>query len=119
MQLQYIPNILLEIDLRYTRKLNTKIKLQIITDFQVEPLKNNIDTGNVVIYHMTVKSIHEQKMEEAIKELKKEVKGYNRNNTFEQTFAKYFKKAQIRSMKEVIREAKKRLKETKKRLKSE
>lgn len=59
---------------------------------------------------MTVKNIREQKMEEAIKELKKEVNGYNRCGTFEKTFAKHFKKAQIRSIKEAIKEYKKRLK---------
>jgi len=57
-----------------------------------------------------MKSRRDQEMEEALKELKKEVKGYHRNSTFEITFAKYFKKAQIRSMKEAIKEYKKRLK---------
>jgi hypothetical protein len=57
-----------------------------------------------------IKSRRDQEMECALKELKIETKRYNRNDTFEKTFAKYFKKAQIRSIREAIKEAKKRLK---------
>ncbi len=57
-----------------------------------------------------MKSRRDQEMEDVLKELKKEVKGYNRCSTFEKTFAKHFKKAQIRSIREAIKEYKKRLK---------
>ena len=45
-------------------------------------------------------------MEDALKELKKEVKKINRGNTFEKTFAKYYEKAQIQSIREAIKVAK-------------
>lgn len=60
-----------------------------------------------------IKSRRDQEMECALKELKRETKIHNRGSTFEQTFAKQFKKAQIRSIKDAIKEYKKRLKKQK------
>ena len=71
---------------------------------------------------MAIKSVREQKMEESLRELKKEVKRYRNNDTFVTTFAKYLKKIQraqyreqLKIYKQKMREA---IKEEKKRLKS-
>lgn len=70
---------------------------------------------------MVIKSVREQKMEDSLRELKKEVKRYRNNDTFVTTFTKYLKKIQRaqqreqlkiykQKMREVIKEEKKRLK---------